>query len=627
MPVPTSYDTEMNPDNPSEHRISSAIDPENPTDRVRLRSSFDYWNRQNQRYRLARRELVLNIAGSNSAYADSLGVDLVSRKNGSGWNNLMQQAAIANAIQLAYGAPRYLALAKTNDADSIAPRLQSFLNSYSKLINLGKISRMVANDAFVGYGITKTWPGRLPPGARETVKQPIGPMCYRISQDNFLWDGSATQWDYVSYMADTYIVPLREARQYQEFLDYNEEGTKGLMEYTYNQNYTDSLIHTNATRRFNSQPMTRLMYVYLPYSGIEVFWPANNLTFSQVGDKPLLVRKWTGHHNGPYDILSLLDIPDNLIPATTSESVRNLHYLVNDLQDICANQAREAKIVPVYETGSQRDADRLDSAEDRKPVGVSNIQKIGQWERPGPTQSQTSYMAAATQMFKEQAGNMDDTLGLGQTAATATQSSLIRQRTNARTEESRNRMEEMMTNIGEKLAHLALNDQTLTLPMRQDIPGVEHIKMDVSWLPPQMMPRPQSIVEYDIDVVHGSMAPRDPQARLAQLNEALGQVAQFAQLVAQGVPIELDEIVKIQAEYRDLPELTKVTSSLLQHVAMQRMQTGAPQPSTSSSDPSSPNGNYTRTNVSERTPQGAMQQNLTQVPQGAPQGGMQQLGQ
>jgi hypothetical protein len=368
--------------------------------------------------------------------------------------------------------------------------------------------------------------------------------------------------------------------------------------------------------------MTRLMYVYLPFSGLEVFWPANNLTFSQVGDKPLLVRKWAGHHNGPYDILSLLDIPDNLIPVTTSEAVKNLHYLVNDLQDILAFQAREAKIVPVYETGSQRDMDRLDAGEDRKPVGVSNIQKIGQWERPGPTQSQSAYMAAATQMFKEQAGNMDDTLGLGQTASTATQSSLIRQRTNARTEESRNRMEEMMISIGEKLAHLALNDQTLTLPMREPIQGVEGIHMDMSWLPPQLMPRPQSVVEYGIDVVHGSMAPRDPQQRLAQLNEAMGQIAQFAQLAAQGVPIELDEIVKIQAEYRDLPELTKITSSMLQQIALQRMQQGAPEPSTAG-DPSKPGGNYTRTNVSERTPQGALQQNLTQVPQSTPQtGGM-----
>lgn len=613
----------MTPDQPDKTRITTAIDPEDAVDRTRLRSSFDYWNRENQRYRASRRELILNVAGSEH-WEETLGVR--TSHTASKWNNLLQTAAVANAIQLSYGKPRYMAVARTPDADSIAPRLQSFLNNYSKLINLDRIARQIANDAFVGYGISKVCPGRLPPGARATVNQDVGPMCYRISQDNFLWDGAATQWDYVSYMCDTYIVPLREAREYPEFLAYNQEGTEGLQEYTYNQNYTDSLIHTNATRRFNSQPMTRLLYCYLPYSGLEVFWPANNLTFSQVGDKPLLVRKWKGHHNGPYDILSLLDIPDNLIPVTAAESTKNLHYLVNDLQEALANQAREAKILQVYETGSQRDADRLDTGQDRKPVGVSNIQKIGNWERPGPTQSQSSYMLAATQMFKEQIGNLDDTLGLGQTAGTATQSALIRQKTNARMEESRNRMEDMMTSVGSKLAHLALADETLTLPMRENIPGVEGIKLDVSWLPPALMPRPMNVTEYDIDIVKGSMAPREPQARLAQLNEAMTQIAQFAQLTAQGVPIELDEIVKIQAEYRDLPELTKITSGLLQQIAMQRMQAGGAEPSTSNMDPTK--GQYTRTNVSEKSGQGAMQQNLSQVPvpEGNTGGGMTSVG-
>lgn len=606
-------------DQSEKNRIVTAIDPEDQSDRTRLRFSADYWYREQERYRQIRRESNILIAGSEEWTDNTLGLRDRLVENCPRWNNLMQQASVANAIQLAYGSPKYLAVARNNDTDSIAPRLQSFLNNYSKLINLDRIARQIANDAFVGFGISKVAPGRLPPGARATVRQDIGPMCWRISQDNFLWDGSATSWDYVSYIADMYVVPLREARNYPEFLAYNQEGTEGLQEYTFNQNRTDSNLHVNGIRNYQAQPMTRLLYMYLPFSGLEVFWPANSMTFSQMGDKPLLVRKWIGHHNGPYDILSLLDVPDNLIPVTVSDSVKNMHYLANDLLDILANQARTAKVVPVYETGSQRDADRLDSADDRKPVGVSNIQKFGQWERPGPTQSQSAYMLAITQMFKEGAGNMDDTLGLGQTAGTATQSALIRQRTNARTEESRNRMERMMSSIGEKLAHLALVDETLTMPMREAIPGVEGIHLDVSWLPPQLMPRPQNIVEYGIDVVHGSMAPRDPQARLAQLNEALTQIGMFAQLVAQGVPIELDEIVRIQSEYRDLPELTKITSGLLQQMAMQRAQAGGSEPTTATADPTK--GQYTRTNVSERTGQGDLAQNLSQVPQEGNTGG------
>jgi hypothetical protein len=72
-------------------------------------------------------------------------------------------------------------------------------------------------------------------------------------------------------------------------------------------------------------------------------------------------------------------------------------------------------------------------------------------------------MLATAQLFKEYAGNLDDTLGLGQTGATATQSAMIRQRTSARQAEARRRMDRIMELIARKLCHLALNDPTMRM--------------------------------------------------------------------------------------------------------------------------------------------------------------------
>lgn len=592
-----------------------AINPEDPDDRLRLSRSLQYWHQQLQCYREARRETVMNISGSTE-FAAALGIDIGKSKRP--WGNLLQMSSIANGIKLAYNDPRFVAVANNADGEAIAPRLESFLNKYSRLINLGDIARQIATDAFVGYGIVKVAEGVLPPGARLAAGQSMGPMCWRVSQDNFVYDGSATSWDYVSYQGDLMLVPLKEAREFPEFLAYNEEGAKGLQEYNMkSDDNTDSRIHSNPLKSFNAQAMTRILYTYLPHSGLEVFWAANDLTFGGVKDKPLLVRKWKGHHNGPFSVMSLLDIPDNLVPVAQAESTKQLHYLFNELMDKGAIQAREAKVVPVYELGSQRDMDRLEGADDRRPVGVSNIQKIGMWEKPGPTQSQSAYALAALQLYKEFSGNIDDTLGLGPTAGTATQSALIRQSTNARGADARRRMDRMMEQVAEKLAHLALVDETLRLEMREKITGTEDIYIDTSWLPPVEMPRDPNISNYGITLVAQSMELRDPTERLANINEAMGQIIQVAQVVAMGVPIALDKFIKIQSNYRDLPELLELYSDVL--AAMQAPQEGGGMGAMGGiSDPNKPNGDYQRTNVSERSNQGALTQNMSQVPGGEP---------
>jgi hypothetical protein len=302
-------------------------------------------------------------------------------------------------------------------------------------------------------------------------------------------------------------------------------------------------------------------------------------------------------------------VPDNIVPVTQAESTKELHFLFNELADRVAEQARSAKVNPIYETGSQRDMELLEGADDRKPVGVSNIQKIGTWEKPGPSQSQTSYMLSSLQMFKEFSGNLDDTLGLAPTAATATQSQLIRQSNNVRGAEARRRMDRLMEMVALKLAHLALHDKTLRLPMRSRV-GTTDFNIDASWLPPSELPREREADDFQITIVPGSMAYRPPEARLAAMNEATGQIFQAMQLAGSGAPIDLEKFVELQADYRDLPELRDIYVGLLPDHAEQKesAQLGRMR------DPN--RGKYERVNSSERTNAGGLTQTMQQTGDG-----------
>jgi hypothetical protein len=576
----------------------SLIDALNANHRSRLSSAMQYWYNEMDKYRQARRETILHHSGS-PVVAQSLGVVTDKRMMA----NLMQLSAQAHAITLAWGDPKYKAVAQRPSALPIAKPLEAFLNRWSELICLGDKARMVAMDSFFGFGIFKTAIGLLPPEVQTITGQQAGPMVQRISQDNFFYDGQADTWDAMTWQADLCLVPLDEAKRYQDFLDFNPQGANDLSEYTAQSVNKDGKIHQGGYSTESAVPMTRIVNVYFPGSAEIATWPANDIEFSGVVGDPLLVRKWNGHPKGPYAVLTHLDIPDNIIPVAESESTKRLHVLFNELADRTSHQAVSAKMQPIFETGSERDMQRLEDADDRAPVGVQSIDKIGQWSKPGPDQSQTAYMAATLQLFKEFSGNLDDTLGLGSTAGTAAQSQLIRQATNARGAEKRRRMDRVMVLVAKQLTHLILNDQAITLPNMGTLEGTD-LPLDLTWHPPGVMPRNPDAEDYKIDLIPYTLERRDPAVRLEQLNEATQQILLAFQAAQQGAGIDMEAFIKLQADYRDLPELESIWSGMLPSYNQEKgagAEIHAQRPGV---------GHYVRENVSQQTNGGSLFANL-----------------
>lgn len=581
------------------------IDPQNASHRTRLARAMKHWHQQLDVYRKVRRDTVVKYAGSQH-FATASGIRAPQKLV---WGNLLQQSGLAHQIPLSYNDPRYKVVANMPESASVAPRLQEFLNTFSDLIGLGDIARGIALDSFFGFGIVKVSRGLLSPRAQYATGQRIGPMAWRISQDDWGFDGAAKRWDQVSYMFDFLDMPLDDAMAFEPFLNENPDATLKLQEFTRSHQNTTSRIHSDRHHDRTAQKMTRLVDVYFPHSQEIATWPANSDDFTGVEGEPLWTRPFEGHHSGVYALLSHLDIPDNLIPVAQSESTKAYHNLFNELAEKTAEQARAGKVNPLYEMGFHRDMQKILKTKDRLPAAVSNLQKIGAYEIPGPSQGQTAYMQAALSLFKEFAGNLDDTLGLGPTAATATQSELIRQANTIRSAEARRRMDRVMQEVAWKIAHLALNDPNLTLRARR---MVEHTDIDVEndFLPASVMPRTTNVDDFAITLVPYSREMRPPEARLQQLNEALAIIAQFLELKANGVPIEIDKVVELQADYRDMPELRFVVPALLPE-----FEGRATAHRRGVSDPARPQGVYTRINQSTRSNTGALTQALTQFPE------------
>lgn len=573
------------------------LNPLNPDHRLRFSRALENSHTELQRFARMRDSTVKAYLGVSPHAGDWDWSGLEKKYRDSlPKGNLLQLAGLNMQIALAYGEPEFLSTARVPEQAGLAEKLGPALNRMAKLLNLGDVARDVAADSFFGYGIFKVGIGELPLSAQAATGLRVGPCVWRVGQNNFLYDISASNWDNVSYVGDSYPMALNDAQELYPHAADRLTSMSG----------TDQLDSKHVLAR-PSQFQTAeeevwLVDIYFPQARLVATWLVQNESFRSVSDEPLSVREYEGHWSGVYQVLNHLYAPDELVPVAQAESVKSLHFLFNDLLHLTSEQARHAKVNPMYQTGADKDMRRLWDAADRRPVGVTDPSRFGLFEVPGPTQSQTAYMAAVMQMFKQFVPAADEP----QRAPTATQGALMRQSTNAVIAEARRKFNRALQMVGYKLGYLLMGSDEITLPASKPLRPGSRVSVDISWNPASLEPRTARIDDFDIDIEPYSTIYRAPEERQQQLFAAVSQIVPLMQLQASGAPINMEEVLSTMAEYSRLPELKNWFEEVDPLHAAKRQ-------SSRISAPRLGVGQYVRHNVSEKTDAGALEANLGQA--------------
>ena len=573
------------------------IDPLIPEHRQRLSVAVDHSHNELRRFSQMRDNTVRAYLGvSPHSPEGSYGLEDKKYMASLPKGNLLQLAGMSLQIALAYGEPEYLCVPRVPEHTGLAEKLAPAINRMVKLLNLGETARSVAADSFFGYGIFKVGIGRLPMSAQAATGVEFGPCIWRVSQDNFIYDITAESWDTVAYVGDIYTVPLNDAMR-----DYPHAAHQ-LEAMTDTERLDAQHVLPRSSQIHSAESQVRLMDIYFPGSKIVATWVLRNDSFATIAEEPLRVMPYEGHWSGVYSVLSHVYSPDELVPVAQAESVKAQHFLFNDLFNITAEQARAAKVNPTYMAGAEKDMRRLWDAKDRVPVSVVDNSRFGSFEIPGPTQSQTAYMAAVMQMFKQFVPSVDEP----QRAPTATQGSLIRETTNAVIAEARRKFARCLQLVGYKLGHLLLNNGDLHLPASKPLRPGSSVLVDVSWNPVSEEPRVAKVDDFDMAIEPYSTLLRTPEERVQQLFAAMGQIISLMQAQAQGIPINIERVLHTISTYMGLPEIKDW------YEEVDPMHQAKSQSSRQQSVQRQGVGQYVRHNVSEQTTGGALEANLTQ---------------
>lgn len=510
---------------------------------------------------------------------------------------LCQMQAQTYSVALAYQCPRYTLTPDDPAAKAFSKNWETALNVHVTNIRLEKTLRQLAIDAFMLMAIWKTYHGDEFGG--------------RVSPDDFVWDIGYADMRRSSFLADRYRLPMSQAQS----LDWIE-----------NRAAMDRLRPSPRSQRDRSQPYAwqltegpsldegefeeevEFADVYYPRDNIVETWPVKGQFQLITDDGPLSTQRWREVSElGPFRKCTFIDVPDNAVPVSPYAGVRDMGLFVNALLNKVAFRAQNQKDLLMYQEGEQELAAKIQRAREIDFVGSSNPQGVIPVKMLGVDQPLYQLSGFMYGLWKEGGGNLDALLGLKATASTLGQSEMIGQRVAAREGEFKGRWTSFVSEIGEDAKQDMFDHPTLTVPARRQV-GTTQYSVDATWHPPDKQERHGTADQYKCKVVPESMGYKTSEDKLQSRFGALNALAPFLGMGAQqGTTLDFRRIVEDIADLQDDPDFKSWFD--YNGVPMDQAAGGgqdAPTPN------DGPNGNYTRTNVSQNGG-GALGQLLQQM--------------
>ena len=525
--------------------VSARLDSVNTT---RLSKSLKHHFEQLAWARQGHARLVKDYAGTHYGRAtDPKRRDLV---------NLMLQTAEAYTMAVAANCPRFIG--ETDDPEKFG-FAQHFGRSVTNLclaISFVDTLEMLVRDGFFGPAVAKTYLASAGDVQfeRDIRMDPGSPYVERLSMDNLVWDTCAGDWRVTSFVGDRYRLCMYDLKDANRFDQSVAKHVKPNSKYEDNGLLAGNIANMDEDDD-EIEPQVDLADVYLRKDKlVQTF--AVTRDFSIKGSKPLAEFEWDGPEEGPYDLLNLGPVPDNIVPTSPAANLRNLHRLVNSLFRKQANQADRQKDVGVYEGDAAQDAKRIKSAEDGEWHQVNRRDAIGIIKQGGADPATLAFLLQMIGVSDRMAGNLQAAAGLGPQSGTAAQDAMINAKVSAREQAIANKVMRFVSKLGSNLGNLLFSDPAKVVPGHVDIglPGYPKLRSD--WEPGK---REGSYQDYRIVCVPESGAFKTSQQRLAAIEQTIAPFLQNPALLQQaGVQLDLQEYLALKADLLNEPRLRRI---------------------------------------------------------------------
>lgn len=516
----------------------------------RLSEAIMYSRRKMQPFRENRLRAIRQYIGAN--YSDAGAEDKVPI-------NLLEQAINIYRRMVAATRPHVLVRSKNNDLKAESANFEAVINHTLDEIGFEETLQRWVLDSMFGLGIVKVGltPGRV--GEIDGFMHDVGQVFVdNVDFEDFCFDMTAKRWDQAQFCGNRYTLP------YEMVMDMKLFGNKPIspnpMYKTTNEQGDERVttLQTGGESVGTEQymPVIELWDVWLPYENVVVTVQADEHAGGFYNNEPLQVVDWAGPEVGPYHLLSMGDVPGNIMPLSPASLLVDLHELVNRLFRKLGRQAERQKTLTVVAGGAEEDGRRIVNASDGETVMSDRPEATREMKFGGVDSPSLAFMIQLKDMFSYLGGNLDSLGGLGPSAKSGKHDSLLRQSASVRIDDMQARTTNAVRKAIESIADYIYYDPAPSTRVYRDIPNSElSVKVDFD---PEI--REGDFLDYAVDIAPYSLQSRSPQERLQVINDLMtGVVMPMSQQLQQrGIVPDMDRYMEIVSKYSHMSELAEI---------------------------------------------------------------------
>lgn len=516
----------------------------------RLSEAMMFSRRKMQPFRENRLRAIRQYVGTN--YSDNGSSDKVPI-------NLLEQAINIYRRMVAANRPQVLVRSKDMNLKAESSDFEAVINHHLHEMNFEETLQRWVLDSMFGLGVVKVGltPGRA--GEIDGFTHDVGQVFVdNVDFEDFCFDMTAKRWDQAQFCGNRYTMP------YEMAMDLKLFGNKKLTPNPYvasTNEQGDERVNTLQTGgesigREQYMPVVELWDVWLPYENVIVTVQADEQAGGFYNNEPLQVIDWAGPEIGPYHLLSMGDVPGNIMPLSPASLLIDLHELVNRLFRKLGRQAERQKTLTVVAGGAEEDGRRIVNASDGDTILSDRPEATREMKFGGVDSPSLAFMIQLKDMFSYLGGNLDSLGGLAPSAKSGKHDSLLRQSASVRIDDMQARTTNAVRKVVESIADYLYYDPAPSTKVYRDIPNSDlSVKVDFN---PDI--REGDMLDYSIDIAPYSLQSRSPGERLSAINELMqGVIMPMSQQLQQrGIVPDMDRYMEIISKYSHMSEIAEI---------------------------------------------------------------------
>lgn len=445
----------------------------------RLRRAFEFSRDKMTPFRQRRFQAITAYVGGN--YGDGQGEKAHPV-------NLLQMAIGIYRRNLAARRPSVTIRAANKARRGTAKKAELMLNSILEEMRFEDSLSRVVLDALFSIGVMKIGLTSTEMEESHGVLHDAGlPFADCIDLDDLVIDMRAKTWETMQFIGNRFVVP-REMALDSGLYDFGKsdemvtESRPGMYN-EYGDNKVESVSRStdNPYEETRMTPVLEMWEMYFPFEGRVATFCCNDQGVPMF-DRAVREVEWNGPEYGPYHILSLEDVPGQIMPIGPVSSLVDLSEAANRTMRKLVRQNDRAKTVGIVASGAEDDGERIVAASDGDMIRSDRPEATREVRFGGAEQGTLAFMLQLRDMFNYVGGNLDTIGGLSSVADTLGQEQLIKQSSSQKVQDMQARVTKFTGDVVKAIGLWAWYDPARTYNLTEDL-GNTGIEVEIPLKP------------------------------------------------------------------------------------------------------------------------------------------------